>query len=46
MLFTWYSKLSEERKQWIKDNYSKWLKTDLATHFLKILKYSEVAEAL
>jgi hypothetical protein len=38
----WYSKVSEERKKWIRENYSKWLKTDLATHPLKTLKFSEI----
>jgi hypothetical protein len=46
MLYAWYDKHSAERKQWIKENYSKWLKTDLATHSLKVLKYSEFAQAL
>jgi hypothetical protein len=46
LLFVWYGKHSAERKQWIQENYSKWLKTDLATHSLKVLKYSEIAEAL
>jgi len=46
VVFNWYSKVGEDRKNWIRENYSKWLKTDLATHPLKTLKFSEIEKAL
>jgi NADPH:quinone reductase-like Zn-dependent oxidoreductase len=46
LLFTWFTTVSEERKKWIKENYSEWLKGDLATHSYKVLKYSDIAEGL
>lgn len=46
LLFTWYNTVSEERKKYIKDNYSEWLKGDLATQSYKVLTYAEIAEGL
>ncbi len=46
MLFTWYNGLNEERKKYIKENYSEWLKGDLATNSYKILNYAEIAEGI
>jgi hypothetical protein len=43
---SWYAKVSAETKQWIRNNYNKWLKNELATQSLKVLRYSEIEEAL
>jgi NADPH:quinone reductase len=46
LLFTWYAGISEEKKQWIKENYSSWLKGDLATHSYKIIGYGQIEEGI
>jgi len=42
MLFGWYSQLTAEEKQKIKDQYSHLLSGDLKTHSYKVLKYSDI----
>jgi len=39
LLFAWYSQISAEEKQKIKDEYSQLLKGDLKTTCYKVLKY-------
>lgn len=46
VVYNWYWSASEDRKNWIRSNYSKWLKTDLATHPFKTLPYSQIELAL
>jgi len=46
MVFTWYATISEERRKYIHEHYSEWLKNDLSTHSLKYLKFSEIDQAL
>ncbi|CAM6005239.1 unnamed protein product [Sphagnum balticum] len=45
-VLNWYLTISPEKQQEIKSQYSHLLKTDLATHSLKVLKYSEINDAL
>lgn len=46
LVFGWWVTQSEEKKNWVRENYSKWLKTDLATHSLKVLTFSQIEEAM
>lgn len=46
LVFTWYFSISAERKEWIRAHYSQWLKNELATHPLKTVSFSELAEGL
>jgi NADPH:quinone reductase-like Zn-dependent oxidoreductase len=46
LVFNWYAGVTEEKKKWISENYSTWLKTDLATHGYKTLKFSEIEQGL
>lgn len=40
LLFNWYAGVSEEKKKWIKENYSAWLSGDLSTPPYKTLKFA------
>lgn len=46
LLFNWYAGVSAEKKQWIKENYSSWLKGDLATPAYKTLTFAQIEEGL
>lgn len=44
LLFEWYPTISKEEAEEIRQNYSGWLKNELATKSIKQLKLSEVPE--
>jgi hypothetical protein len=46
LVFNWFFPVPEERKKWIRENYSQWLKTDLATTSYKVVNYAQIEEAL
>ena len=46
LLFPWFNKISNEQKEQIIKNYSRYLKTDLNTNTYKELRFEDFEEAI